>query len=173
MDEPTLSGSTGEQVPDFDSAAVGRMAGVVQLESIELVELQFTDAGAGQPIIDETVDRGEAEWGLSVEWALNEKIRRFSCIVRTSMFLTPSDMEPKKIEVDEAQNAQDSVFLGAAYRLSYTLNPGAAVTHHECDQFAHWNVPFNSWPFWREVAANTLQRSRHTPFLVPLFRMPR
>lgn len=163
MTQSALRGSTMEGgAPPFDRAAVSVLARRVELQSIQLVELAFTDLDSDSALgADQLSPESTTSVGLSVTWELAPDLESLGVLVHASFDVSPPESDEEAVHID------------GTYRVLYAVGPGdEMVTAEHADQFAHWNVVFNVWPFWREVAAGILQRSRHTPVLVPLFRMP-
>lgn len=158
-----IRGTTSKNgAPPFDGSAVSVLARRVELESIQLVELSFTDIDSERALDVEPLPAdSEVSVGIAVSWELAENRESLGVLVQASFDLSLPDRD-------------EEVHIDGTYRVLYSISLGdEEITAEHADQFAHWNVVFNVWPFWREVAAGVLQRSRHTPVLIPLFRMPR
>jgi len=56
--------------------------------------------------------------------------------------------------------------------LAAFLNDGE-IDRSDLEQFVHWNVLFNAWPYWREYLASTLNRAQLPRFVVPVMGVPR
>jgi len=115
----------------------------------------------------EPPDFEAAELGLSVNWELDEERLQFASLIRTSLRLQTPEFD----ELGEEARIDGPPEVTAIYRLTYEIRD-ADVSDDECAMFAHWNVPYNVWPFWRELVANLLQRTGVTEMMVPLFRVP-
>ena len=179
--ERVLRGSSGdtEGPPAYDGEAVKVLASRAQLRSIELTEVTFQDLDSQEPFDTRVLGRDiEPEVGLFIEWQLDTERSRLSCLVTASYSLQlPTHAAEDQDEASEAEQPVDEpeeAWLQAVYRVVYEVaEVGSPITKEQGQQFAHWNVPFNVWPYFRELTSNVLQRTRHTPLLVPLFRMPR
>lgn len=178
MTADVLTGATSDTdgPPDYDADEVRVLASRADLRSLELVELTFNDIDS----IELFDPRGfnedtESSIGLFVSWSLDPERSLFSCLVTTDFSVKILERGERAGErADETAERSDEAWAQCVFRVVYSVGEGdTPVTSSQANQFAHWNVPFNVWPYFREIAANMFQRTRHTPMLVPLFRMPR
>lgn len=144
-------------VPSYDAAAVGRVAGRVQIRRVELLGGHFSrsDDGilAARTLTDET-----PEVGIQVEWSFDKDRARLGCILTFGTFF---ETEPEPF----------SFF--AKFRVTYEIEGDDDLADADVEQFAYWNAVFNVWPYWREYLASTVQRAELRPVTVPVMRVPR
>jgi hypothetical protein len=143
-------------LPPYDPAAVGRVAGRVQISTIELVHAQFERADAA--ILPSSLPmEAIPEIGIHLEWELSADRSTFGCIANFGTIF-PEDAPYE---------------LHTQFRLIYHVTDGGDLKRGELEQFAHWNAVFNAWPYWREYLSSTLNRAQLPRFMVPVMGVPR
>jgi preprotein translocase subunit SecB len=138
--------------PAYDPASVGRLAGCVSINTIELLGAHFERADAGPLPATETT--AEPEIGIDVRWAMEGEA--LGCVV-TFGTLFPDDAPYE---------------LVAEFRVTYDVASVDPLDDDDVNQFAHWNAVFNVWPYWREYLASTLNRAGLPRFVAPVMRLP-
>jgi hypothetical protein len=150
---------SGGGPPPYDPRSVGRVAGRVQILTVELLGAHFSRVDDG-PLLAAPVYDAAPEIGIHIEWAANEDRTLLSCAIAfATQFGGELDEEPWQ--------------LLARFRLDYTVSGGADLTDHELDNFEHWNAMFNAWPYWREYLSSTVNRAQLPRFVLPVIGVPR
>jgi preprotein translocase subunit SecB len=129
---------------------VQRVAGVVDLQEIELVRL-----------------RSE----LSLDKFTTPLVLRFShkttCLSQrdnTLSFLT-------KLDTRATRDRKVVLSISAAYRATYSVaSESPAIKDEEIGAFAEFNVPYNVWPYWRELVQSLTVRMGLPPLTLPLLK---
>jgi hypothetical protein len=149
--------------PDYDRAAVARVARVVEIASVDLVYAHF-DRADSSPLPEPGPEYGPPEISFDYEWAVQERdgASRFGCIVR---FGAAAGANSNESEVSGWS-------LGADFRVVYTLK-NEAPDDQDLRQFVHFNVVFNAWPYWREYLSSTVNRAGLPRAVVPILLDPR
>lgn len=144
--------------PPYDAAAVGRVAGRIEIQAVDLVGSHFERAD-DSPLPDETAPEPVPTLGIGgVEWRLSHDSRTLGCAIN---FAATFGGEARPYGIY------------ARFRLTYTVEEGPELEPGDLDQFANWNVVFNAWPYWREYVASVVQRSNLPAFVVPVMGVPR
>lgn len=141
--------------PNYDPAAVGRVARGVSIRSIDLVGASFTRADH-EALPTARAQHDPPELGIDVQSQLSDDGSQLGCV------LTFATIFP---EVEPYQ-------LTAQFRLTYDVKLVERPQDADVDQFANWNAVFNAWPYWREYLSSTLNRARLDYFLVPVMAVP-
>lgn len=148
----------GHPLPDYDPVVVGRIAGRVEITDVELVLSHFErdDDGPRPPssprnVLVEPTIRFEPEWDLS------DDQQTLAFLVR---FMIENEDDPRFSVI-------------AFFRLTYTVSSGPELDPSDIDLFAHWNVIFNAWPYFREYVSSTVNRAGLPRFALPVMRVPR
>ncbi|MCC6158775.1 MAG: hypothetical protein IT350_12050 [Deltaproteobacteria bacterium] len=138
---------------------------------VELVDIQLVDLRAGT--------RWRAD-GLPDEAPLlnmtthttSELVAGAPRLSATIRFCLHSRSNGATQAAEGGEQIEDSdFFLSATYRALYQYPPGYEVDDAECRDFESRNVPFNVYPYWRELAHSTCTRMELPVGHLPLFRM--
>jgi hypothetical protein len=148
--------SGGHELPDYDPAAVGRMAKRVQILSVDLVGAHF-DRKDNSPLPVGSATSATPELGIDVEYELSKDTRTLGCVLTFGTMF----------------RGRAPYSLVARFRLTYSVEAGQRPSPHELMQFAYWNAVFNAWPYWREYLSSTINRAHLPLFTVPVMRAPR
>jgi len=145
--------------PPYDPQAVGRVARRVEIQAVELLGAYFEradDHPIGSVLDGELVP--ELGFG-GFEATVSDDSKLLGCIVNFSAGF---------------ETEGDPYQLFARFRLVYSIpdNDGE-IDRSDLEQFVHWNVLFNAWPYWREYLASTLNRAQLPRFVVPVMGVPR
>jgi hypothetical protein len=141
--------------PNYDPAAVGRVARGVSIRSIDLVGASFTRADHDALPVDREA-HASPELGIDVQSQLSDDGSQLGCLLTFATIF--SEVEPYQ--------------LTAQFRLTYDVRFVERPQDADVDQFANWNAVFNAWPYWREYLSSTLNRARLDYFLVPVMAVP-
>jgi hypothetical protein len=143
-------------LPEYDAAAVGRMAKRIQILDIDLLGSHF-ERGDATTIPQGAAPSATPEIGIDVTWELSKDSGILGCVLTFATILdTPQPYE-----------------VVARFRLLYSLLPGEVPPDSDLEQFAYWNAVFNAWPYWREYLSSTLNRAHLPRFTVPVMPVPR
>jgi hypothetical protein len=140
-------------VPDYDPVAMGRLAGRVQILTVDLLEAHVSRQDDG--IIPSAPAEFNPEIGIAPEWEVSMADGLLGCAFTFSM--VPDD-GPFQIV--------------ARFRLLYSLDEGDAPDENDITQFVYWNAVFNAWPYWREYVSSTVNRAHLPVYMVPVMRVP-
>jgi hypothetical protein len=152
--------SAEDMPPPFDGEAVKRLAGRVEIESIDLIGAHFDradDAPLEEPLRS---DLQAPELGLSYEWELASDASILGCTFTFAAWF------------ETAPGVEAPYELFARFRLQYSVGSGPRLSDEDIHQFAAWNSMFNAWPYWREYLSSTINRAHLPQFVVPVMRLP-
>jgi hypothetical protein len=141
--------------PTADPVKIGRVAGKVDLLTIELVGSHFgrtdNDALPAEP------PAGSPEFAIGVEWKLDEASGLLGCLLTFGA---------------EFEGDSGPYSIVARYRGVYSVEGSEDLSDDEIDQFAQWNAVFNVWPYWREFVSGIVDRANLPRVVVPVMRVP-
>ncbi len=75
-----------------------------------------------------------------------------------------------RFRVADDQNLE-IISLECVLQADYELNEGYQPTVEEIEAFTESNAVFNCWPYFRELAQNTLTRMNYPPLAIPFLRL--
>lgn len=76
-----------------------------------------------------------------------------------------------KSEHRNDEDAESLMQIEAEFCASYERNDGnEALTSDALEAFAKYNVPFNLWPYWRELADSTARRMGINNIIIPFYQ---
>lgn len=143
-----------EGPPDYDQAAVSRIASRVEIVDVELVGSHYERQDDGievSALPRELVP----EFRIGLEWGLADG---HLVVVLTFATAFDDDEQPYSIV--------------GRFRITYLIDGDEAVSEADVEQFAHWNAMFNAWPYWREFVSSTINRGHLPRFVVPVMGVP-
>lgn len=76
-------------------------------------------------------------------------------------------------DVPEQQEPEVVARVETSFLVTYVEKVGAELSDEAIDEFAQHNVPFNVWPYWREVVHASFSRMGLPRVVLPLYRMKR
>lgn len=87
--------------------------------------------------------------------------------------ITKNAHGPDKNGASAAEREGTSVFakVETDFLLTYVEKPGANLDKESLSLFAKHNVPFNVWPYWREIVHASFSRMGLPRVVLPLYRM--
>ena len=144
--------------PPYDADATGRVAGHVQIDTVELVGAHFERVDDGPDAADLPDDLAP-EIGINIAWRLDPDAATLTVLTTFATIFEDQDPEPYE--------------LIARFRLVYTVDEPDAVAEIDAANFAHWNALFNAWPYWREYLSSTINRAQLPRFVAPVMGVPR
>lgn len=153
---PTSTATT--EMPSYDAAAVGRVAGRVQILAVDLVASHFDRSEAG-PLPGVAMASQAPEIGIDAAWELSEDTQILGCLLTFGTLFDSTDPAPYG--------------LMARFRLVYSVSPGEPLQSADLENFTFWNAVFHGWPYWREYLSSTINRAHLPQFVVPVMLMPR
>jgi hypothetical protein len=154
--------------PAYDPAAVGRIAQVVEIQTVELIGAHFDRVDEG-PLPDAALDEATPDLGVFAEWGLSTDRHELGCLIH---FAATFD---DNVESDDPEDEPlGPYYLFARFRVLYRIaEDGADLSPDDVAQFVMWNAVFNAWPYWREYLSSTINRAQLPRFLVPVMGVPR
>lgn len=144
--------------PQYDPAAVGRIAARVQIRNVELVHAFFERSDAG-PLPRESPTDQVPEVLMDPRWELSDDGSTLGCLLKFATRLVSEDAPTYR--------------LIAHFRLVYSLNGETPLDESDVEAFVFWNAVFNAWPYWREFLSSTVNRAGLPRFVLPVLGLPR
>jgi preprotein translocase subunit SecB len=143
--------------PEYDIDAVARVAGRVQIRSIELVQAHFERSDDG-PLPGTVTSDAPPEIAIDYEWDLAPAEPLLGCVLRFAALKPDDDAASYSIDAD--------------FRLVYDTRGSDEIDGGDANQFVLWNAVFNAWPYWREYVSSVVNRAGLPRFSVPLYPHP-
>jgi hypothetical protein len=153
-----------------DRAAVGRVAGHVEVEDIRLVWAR----AALNVLPDEVDDDWSAHTFIGYDAHAHARLPDVPSFTARVAFAAGYD--PAWVGSDKAPEYDPddppAVDVAAMFELSYALHEGSDLDDDDLEHFSAFNAAFNAWPYWRELAQTSTSRMRIPVLLVPLLQVP-
>jgi preprotein translocase subunit SecB len=142
----------------FELAAV--VSDRAKIETVLIAECSAFRKAQADPEASDMVQEIEIQ---SIGISLHEDTKT---LVFTPSFLLISKQEGRPNEDAELR-------LSCEFVVQYTCEDITGIERVNLDAFAHTNVIFNVWPYWREFVQSMTGRLGFRAILIPLFRFPR
>jgi len=99
--------------------------------------------------------------------------RRIQVRVKAGARLLPKVEQPLASDQPGSEHfpANALASVETEFLVTYAEKPGAHLSDEALQLFADHNVPFNVWPYWREVVHATFGRMGLPRVVIPLYRM--